>query len=692
MRMDKYLQPKLVLTVGVALLLLPAMAGAAGVQPTAQSQADVLAALEAVPSVAAPAVDIAAVTREDEVRARQGLAPRFAIPNATSLTPETDGLWEQLDDSTLVWRLRVTSPGAKSLNLGFTHFFMPDGAQMMIYASDFSQVIRPVTAADNAAHGEFWSPIVEADEVVVEVTLPATERDALDIELTSLNVGYRGFGKAGGDKSGSCNIDVVCPEGDGWRDEIPSVAVISTGGSLFCTGFMVNNTAEDETPYFMTAYHCGIRSNNAGSLVTYWNYETSTCGGNPNGSLSDWQSGSFFRSEYSASDFTLVEMDSDPDPAWGVTFAGWSRSSADASGAIAIHHPSVDEKRISFENDATTTTSYLSNTVPGNGTHIRVIDWDLGTTEGGSSGSPLFDPNHRVIGQLHGGYASCSSQTSDWYGRISVSWTGGGSNSTRLSNWLDAGGTGAVTVNTLVPGAGFCGDGTCGSGEDECNCPSDCAGTCVCDNNGTCDGGEDCNNCSNDCFAGSGASCGNGICEAGDGEDCVSCAADCNGRTGGKPANRFCCGDGDGQNPRSCSDSSCSSGGWSCTDTPAAGSCCGDGTCEGSEDGNNCAIDCSCQSPADCNDGVACTDDDCVGGFCENVANDANCSDDGQFCNGAEYCSASAGCSSTGDPCGSGETCNEGTDTCDACTPKNGSCSTGAECCSGTCKNNGRCR
>ena len=58
----------------------------------------------------------------------------------------------------------------------------------------------------------------------------------------------------------------------------------------------------------------------------------------------------------------------------------------------------------SFEDDPTTTTSYLGTAVPGAGTHVRLEDWDLGTTEGGSSGSPLFNQDHRVIGQLHGGY------------------------------------------------------------------------------------------------------------------------------------------------------------------------------------------------------------------------------------------------------------------------------------------------
>ena len=41
-----------------------------------------------------------------------------------------------------------------------------------------------------------------------------------------------------------------------------SVGVISTGGSTFCTGSLLNNTAADRRMYFITANHCGITSAN----------------------------------------------------------------------------------------------------------------------------------------------------------------------------------------------------------------------------------------------------------------------------------------------------------------------------------------------------------------------------------------------------------------------------------------------
>ncbi len=409
--------------------------------------------LSEVETLVVPPVDHEALLAEDAAAAGPGVPVRFAVALPVQVDPTSHGSWEDQGTHS-VWLLRIQSPGALSLSLGFSAYRLPEGASLTVLASNGRTSRGPFTAADNEAHGELWTPLLETDDIVVRMSVP---RNAdWELRLASVNHGYRRFGEFP-EGSGDCNVDVICPEGDLWRDQIRSAAAISLGGGIFCSGFLVNNTAIDGTPYFMTADHCGINSGNAASLVAYWNYENSTCrpvgssGGPGDGSLSQFNTGAFFRSAFSPSDFTLVELDDPVLPDALGYFAGWDRTSGDSSSAVGIHHPSGQEKRISFEDDPTTTTSYLGTSVPGDGTHIRVIDWDLGTTEGGSSGSALFNQDQRVVGQLHGGFAACGNDSSDWYGRFSVSWDGGGGSSSRLSDWLDPLGLGPMVIDGADP-------------------------------------------------------------------------------------------------------------------------------------------------------------------------------------------------------------------------------------------------
>jgi hypothetical protein len=401
--------------------------------------------INSIKTTTLPSLDIYKMHNQDVVSEKLGNAPRFAIEHNVD-TKSMDLSWS-LEEGTLVKRQRITAPNSVSLNLAMD-FSMSENSVVRIYSADMTKSIRDFTADDNNVDQELWTPVIMSDDIIVEVRVPADEAGQTLFNIKQVNQGYRTFTQTT-EKSGSCNVDVACSESSGWEAEVNSVGVISTGGSTFCTGFMVNNTSNDKTPYFMTAKHCGIKARNAASLVVYWNYQASNCGGSRDGRKAEFNTGSQFLSSSSKSDFALVRLNQQPEDAWNVHYAGWDRSGEDATSATAIHHPATDEKSISFENEPTTITKYLGESIPGDATHVRVEDWDVGTTEPGSSGSPLFDQNHRVIGQLHGGYASCSSQTSDWYGRIHTSWDGDGSIDSRLSDHLDQANTGDLTTDTL---------------------------------------------------------------------------------------------------------------------------------------------------------------------------------------------------------------------------------------------------
>ena len=429
---------------------------------TAQNLAATTTPLSEVEQLQLPRLDNKELLQAEQARRAPGLAPRFAETIEVDVSPNTHGTWE-VTNGTAIWRLRVPSPGAKSINFGFDQYRMPQGGQLMLYTPDGALVQGPFTPADNEEHEELWTPVIPGDELVIEVSLPAARQHELRLHLKSVNHDFLGFGDvASSILSGSCNLDVVCDAGDGWgivdqyRDIIQSVAVIGLGGGTFCTGFLVSNARQDCTPFFMTANHCGINNGNAASLVVYWNFINSVCrqpgtaasGGNGDGTLADFNSGSIFRAGYGASDMTLVELDDPVSETANAWFAGWdAREVLPQDTIIGIHHPSTDEKRISFEFDGVYRGNWGAGSTPvPDGTHLIIEDWDIGTTEGGSSGSPIFNSNKQVIGQLHGGAASCNNDSYDSYGWFFSSWEGGGSPNTRLRDWLDPDNTGVLEI------------------------------------------------------------------------------------------------------------------------------------------------------------------------------------------------------------------------------------------------------
>lgn len=434
--------------VALALLLLIALPVAAVPLDGPVAHAYTLQIEDALPVIDLPSVDRQQAAWEDEDREILGLPYRFAEYENVLITPDNNGLWESLDPEYDLWRLRIRAPGSLTLNLGFTAYYLPEGARLSLYPTrcgpDVSaQDLRRFDHRDNETHGQLWTPVVLTDDLIVELLMPRAARSEYMLVLESINKGYRFFGETSGDKEGDCHIDVTCPMGDEWRTEINTVGVYTLGGNRICSGLAMNNTALDATPYFVSAKHCGVTSYTALSMVVYWNYQR-PCGSLVEGSLEQYQTGATFLAAADSSDFVMALLDDPLNPDYDVALGGWDRSDAVPTSAVAIHHPGTSEKRISFEYDPLSIATYFQDEEPGDGTHLRVADWDVGTTEPGSSGSPLYDQNHHFVGQLHGGWAACINDLPDWYGRFFKTWP-------HVTTYLDPLGTGAVTLDTYQP-------------------------------------------------------------------------------------------------------------------------------------------------------------------------------------------------------------------------------------------------
>ncbi len=203
-----------------------------------------------------PDVDLAVLAAQDAVNDLDKSIPwRFGKNHAVNFDLNNSGSWVTLPDGTRLWRLGIECPGALSVNFEF-HDFQPIPGGKVFVTDQWGGHIGSFTNANDAGEHVLGVQSVKGSRITVEYEVPATGPIG-SLRIGQITHGYRdifNYARALG-SSGSCNNNVICPEGDNWRDQIRAVAMITVGGSGICTGTLLNNCAQDGTPYFLTANH-----------------------------------------------------------------------------------------------------------------------------------------------------------------------------------------------------------------------------------------------------------------------------------------------------------------------------------------------------------------------------------------------------------------------------------------------------
>jgi lysyl endopeptidase len=330
--------------------------------------------------------------------------------------------------------LRIEGKDALSLNINFSKFNLQPGTKMWIYSPDRTYKIGAFTWRNVNHLKNFATVPLPVQQLIIEIEEPLTNEGTTDILIDGIVTGYKDFymDKAGFGQSGNCNVNTLCPEANGWEDVRQSVVMLLTANNTRkCSGTLINNTAADGSPYVLTAKHC----NTATNAIFMFNYESPDCS-ETDGPTSMVLQGCEIMADNAFSDVTLLKLTQSPPPEFHAYYAGWSRDTIPSVMSYSIHHPSGDIKKFSVDSNAVISSGY-TNQPDSLNNHWRVLDWNIGTTEAGSSGCPLFNEQQQIIGQLHGGYASCNNQLADYYGRFDVSWDYGATPATRLKEWLD---------------------------------------------------------------------------------------------------------------------------------------------------------------------------------------------------------------------------------------------------------------
>ncbi|HPE40602.1 MAG TPA: T9SS type A sorting domain-containing protein [Bacteroidales bacterium] len=402
-----------------------------------------------IPTINLPEIDSQKLLNEDKSFSDKGTPLRVGINHFVTLNMNNSGRWDILPNGDRIWRVSIKSNGALLLHLNFDQFQIPKGSEVFVYSPDHQNVSDKYDYTSVAPDQTFGTADIPGDEIILDYYQPAFVEGTPIISINQVGHTYKSISMDKGyhgNAEGNCHINVACDEVQPWRDQANAVVLvkITQGTDIYvCSGAMINNTRQDNTPYVFTAEHC------YDPAVTLWRfvfeYQTSSCDA-VTGSYNKYAFGGEVMARDDDSDFMLLKITGDINNNYkpNIFLAGWDRSENQPSIGAAIHHPGGDYKKYSKPRVITTGTGGYNK--------FWRVGWLLdpnnkGTTEPGSSGSPLFSAQGYIVGSLCCGTSSCvySGENSvgpggyDYYGKFSYSWTNNNNtlNAKKLQPWLD---------------------------------------------------------------------------------------------------------------------------------------------------------------------------------------------------------------------------------------------------------------
>jgi hypothetical protein len=377
---------------------------------------------------------MAAVTRrnlrESQSRFQIGLGRSLDKPIVIAPTSVPAGQWTSLSNGWKSLSVEVSSAGALGLRLHLESVSLPPGARLVIYnPADPSPDPSPITSTTLAGKREVWTGTIFSERAVVEAQLPpGADTKALAFTVTGLSHIFALPVPTATTDPGPCEVDATCyPQYALQASGVARMSYVSGGDTLVCSGcLLAPGNPSDTSDYFLTAHHCVGDQDEASTIELFWFYQTSTCNGTPPdlSTVPTTQGGADLLATSSVNDFTFLRLREVPPS--GAYHLPWSTNAPSTNETlVGLHHPGGSFTRISI------------GQLDGEDADFWAVQWSVGVTEPGASGSPLLNGNLEVIGQLFGGFeggsgSSCGAPTvPDAYGRFDVSYSS-------LEEWLGA--------------------------------------------------------------------------------------------------------------------------------------------------------------------------------------------------------------------------------------------------------------
>lgn len=391
---------------------------------------------------------------EEQRKLKKACGNKFAHQFSTNISLKEQGdltvLTDELGRKNNVWRLKIQSKTALSLNLIFKNLQLSSGAKLYLYSPDQNQILGAYTQANNTNFAFATSP-VEGENIVIQLEEPEAQPSESPV-ITKVNHGVKTL--PGFRSSYDCEVDATHDQIH--IDQRRSACLLIINGQTFCSGNLIDNTRHDGMPYIISSNHCFWETDSHGNskldttlahtLVTFFNYESPVAGWPVRGSMEMSLSGGYAMAYNKQRDMILIRMKEIPAPDFRPYMSGWNATEEIPVPVYAFHHPDGDLKKVSMDEEEVHTGDFDHGITFEKNMHWQIDLWNEGLTERGSSGCGLFDANGRIVGSLSGGDTDedCDKPGLDLFWKICENWHKTNAYNKALSPWLDPDQTGAT--------------------------------------------------------------------------------------------------------------------------------------------------------------------------------------------------------------------------------------------------------
>lgn len=418
--------------------------------------------------------DVNRLIWEDSISQENKSKTRVAQIIPVNLNMDSTGMWTKLKD-TDIWQLSITAKGAKGIIFSYKDFYIPKGAKLFIYNEDKSQILGGYNNDTHPNGGIFATEMIEGESVTLEYVSSSISEEKPRIEIDDLGYVYderllvSRNSNPNNSSTWKCMVNINCPQGALWQKQKRGVVMQMFKKEKnkywwYCSGSLVNNTAEDGRPLVLTASHCYEEGGLPEQTIFYFNYENESCS---NGEQVDPPT---TRTLVGAKvlmqspiekggDGFLMSITTNVPEEWHPYYNGWDVRNVAANSGVVIHHPNGDLKKITTYNNSLVTVTYPDgpgSLVGASNAHWKVVYDGNSITQGGSSGAPIFNEDGLIIGALSGGSSTCSYMyRPDLYAKLWYNWNqyalDSGNSSQKMQTYLDPLNTGVQTLQGLDP-------------------------------------------------------------------------------------------------------------------------------------------------------------------------------------------------------------------------------------------------